>query len=844
VAGDLRISMLIEANAQRAKAEVASLREEVVKLAPAGEQAAAGLGRAADGAAEWGSMVQMLRASMQPMVAEANALAAAADQLAVAEEMGALSAREAALAHDMLARQAIELQARMEALGVTLDGSTASLRQQDTAVQQLIARTTGLSRATDETIADHLRHGQALDQLRAKFDPLFAVSRQYELALGEIAEAERLGAISATTAVAARERLAQSMVPAVAGVDRFGRSNQMAAQYAGQLSYQLNDIAMMMALGQSPFMLMMQQGPQVVQVFGDMQRSGVGLGGALSAAFGLVINPMSLATMAVIGFGAAAVHWLTQASEQAEKLASTYEKITQAASASQLMIDKLRFGVDEDYQVELLQEQIRLRSTYNSKVGELNAYLATTTDSIDRQRVQTAELVAEIEATATAYQRNSDLLADQEDRSIQLAILEGIRAQRAGEAAAAQAAADQSAKALAWARQTLASLSAENEMRILIARHGQESAVVAAARANAEREVFAALVDSRIASTEMRQELMSAYDAAKNTAGVNLSANIATAVGWAASLANNLWDAARANAAVQAGVYRQTGEGPAFERGGRTGDTMAPYIPPALTLEEVWKENNPVKGGGGGGGGASEIDSQTDALKSLREEQERQIALLRTTDPIQRLILENHEALAGATSKEKDEVIALILERERLEKVAEALDQIKEAGGRAFVDLVTGAASFGDALTMVLDQMAQMAASSLWDMFWGGTGNGDGGLGGLLSDWLMPGAQTPAAAKSLPLSQVISGSLAGSTAPAGWTRSAMAGGADAGASAARQRPMVQIINQSQEPIREAPGDGPDVEETVKLIVGRQMARGNFDQQQRARYGVSPEIAKR
>lgn len=76
------------------------------------------------------------------------------------------------------------------------------------------------------------------------------------------------------------------------------------------LSFQLNDIAMGLASGTSPFTIMVQQGSQVSQV---LQGSG-GLVGAvktLGGAFATMVNPVSLASFAIIGLGGALVQYLT-----------------------------------------------------------------------------------------------------------------------------------------------------------------------------------------------------------------------------------------------------------------------------------------------------------------------------------------------------------------------------------------------------------------------------------------------------------------------------------------------------------------------------------------------------
>lgn len=89
-----------------------------------------------------------------------------------------------------------------------------------------------------------------------------------------------------------------------------------------QLSFQLNDIAMGLASGTSPFTIMVQQGSQVTQA---LSMAGGGAGGAVRAlggAFASMVNPVSLATFAIIGLGGAAVQYFTSFlsdSEDAEK---------------------------------------------------------------------------------------------------------------------------------------------------------------------------------------------------------------------------------------------------------------------------------------------------------------------------------------------------------------------------------------------------------------------------------------------------------------------------------------------------------------------------------------------
>jgi len=171
-----------------------------------------------------------------------------------------------------------------------------------------------------------------LDQLRARFNPLFAASKQYEAALREISEAEHLGALSAAEAAAARDRAAHVLTALPGQFHAVGESSAASAAHVANLGYQFNDIGMMLAAGQSPFMLMMQQGPQVTQVFDQMRASGMSIGSTLKSSFLGLVNPMNLATMAVIGFGAAAVQWLMDAGEKAKTLDERMSDLSRATS--------------------------------------------------------------------------------------------------------------------------------------------------------------------------------------------------------------------------------------------------------------------------------------------------------------------------------------------------------------------------------------------------------------------------------------------------------------------------------------------------------------------------------
>jgi muramidase (phage lysozyme) len=106
----------------------------------------------------------------------------------------------------------------------------------------------------------------------------------------------KLGAVAAQTGDAA----GQAAVRAGQGA---ARAAQLTAQQLGQMQFQLQDMAVGLASGQSPFTVMTQQGSQIAQMFGG----GTGVMGALRAVGqglkSFLLNPLNLT---VVGAGLAA----------------------------------------------------------------------------------------------------------------------------------------------------------------------------------------------------------------------------------------------------------------------------------------------------------------------------------------------------------------------------------------------------------------------------------------------------------------------------------------------------------------------------------------------------------
>lgn len=126
---------------------------------------------------------------------------------------------------------------------------------------------------------------------------------------------------SLASSVRATERAAQKMEKNLSGIGsggggrvvQFGRdvtkSTQQATQAAGQLSFQLNDIATSLSGGASPFQVMMQQGSQVAQVMQQVKAQGGSMGSVVTAAFTSMLNPVSLLSFGLIALAGYALQY-------------------------------------------------------------------------------------------------------------------------------------------------------------------------------------------------------------------------------------------------------------------------------------------------------------------------------------------------------------------------------------------------------------------------------------------------------------------------------------------------------------------------------------------------------
>ncbi|MES3096212.1 hypothetical protein [Sphingomonas aerolata] len=281
------------------------IRSEELALVTATNQAAAAVTAEAEALRQASYAHQMFEARVKAGVVALREEEAAS--LAAAAALDAQARREAALASAMFearakqgmrdygAQQAIDESAKREA-------NAAAMRIEGLATEQL-AREHALLASTvrashDAQVAD----AAAAEQLRMSTDPLYVSTKKLN---AEIAESTRLyhaGATAPAEYARQQEVLTSRLRQSTQAQDDMDRVAKKGKGTLTQLSFQLNDVATMAAMGAAPFQIFASQAGQIFQV-AQMAEGGVkGFAmqmGGLALAFAPVIAVASVAGVAL-----------------------------------------------------------------------------------------------------------------------------------------------------------------------------------------------------------------------------------------------------------------------------------------------------------------------------------------------------------------------------------------------------------------------------------------------------------------------------------------------------------------------------------------------------------------
>jgi len=161
----------------------------------------------------------------------------------------------------------------------------------------------------------------------------------------------------------ATKRLDAGLAVSGGRVKALGTQMRGSAMHTANLTAQFNDIGVMLASGQSPLMLAMQQGTQINQVFAQMGGTGRQALSGIGAGLKQMISPMSILTIGTIAGGAALVQWAMSASDAGEEGSSfndTLKEINESLAEGEQRIEAYNRGFENAKSVEVDDEIRRI----------------------------------------------------------------------------------------------------------------------------------------------------------------------------------------------------------------------------------------------------------------------------------------------------------------------------------------------------------------------------------------------------------------------------------------------------------------------------------------------------
>lgn len=163
------------------------------------------------------------------------------------------------------------------------------------------------------TVSVAKEYGAEVQSLAAKYNPALSAAYEYQQTQVELNRAVALGVVTQSQADDALSAYVARANGATTAANNLARAQRGNAAATANVFAQLNDISVMMAAGQNPFQLAMQQGMQLNQVWAAMGEEGKklsGVGRILGASIMTMVSPMNLLTIGVIAGTAALTQWI------------------------------------------------------------------------------------------------------------------------------------------------------------------------------------------------------------------------------------------------------------------------------------------------------------------------------------------------------------------------------------------------------------------------------------------------------------------------------------------------------------------------------------------------------
>lgn len=253
---------------------------------------------------EFRSLSKMLNDTTEELsgVAQAQREAEKAGKLAAAQqEVQAQSFQRMLDKIDPLSAALRNLDQQQSDLNEAFDSGKINPSQYDAYSKKLMEvrrEVTGTAQAEREAAKAHDEQVAALRRLEAQIDPVGEAFRRLNEQQRQLDSAKASGMLSPLAYDRLNSKLAESRDALEKTQTQLGKTGQSAAQTAfamRMIPAQMTDIIVGLSTGQSPFMVLMQQGGQLKDMFGGIGPAIKGVGGYVLG----LINPVTLAAAAV-----------------------------------------------------------------------------------------------------------------------------------------------------------------------------------------------------------------------------------------------------------------------------------------------------------------------------------------------------------------------------------------------------------------------------------------------------------------------------------------------------------------------------------------------------------------
>lgn len=253
---------------------------------------------------EFRSLSKMLNDTTDELsgVAQAQREAEKASKLAAAQQEAQAEAFQRMLDKiDPLAAALRNLEQQQSELNTAFKSGAINTSQYDAyskKLQDTRREVTGEAQAEREAAKAHDEQVNALRRLEAQIDPVGEAFRRLNEQQRQLDTAKTSGMLSPLAYDRLNSKLAESRDALEKTQAQLGKTGQSAAQTANAMRMipaQMTDIIVGLSTGQSPFMVLMQQGGQLKDMLGGIGPAIKGVGGYVLG----LINPVTLAAAAV-----------------------------------------------------------------------------------------------------------------------------------------------------------------------------------------------------------------------------------------------------------------------------------------------------------------------------------------------------------------------------------------------------------------------------------------------------------------------------------------------------------------------------------------------------------------